>query len=82
MTKNTLIKISLLGVSGIILYQVLFNFILPIILFVVLISILKGLIKGFDQDENIQNPKAIDNTKDKNSVDKIISIKSEEVKTI
>ena len=52
MNKNSLIAFGLVGIAGIILYQVLFNFILPIALFVVLLYILKLLIKGFDQTEN------------------------------
>ena len=49
--KDILLAIGIVGLGGVMLYQVLFNFLLPIALFVVLLYILKLLIKGFDTSE-------------------------------
>ena len=53
MNKKLLINIFLVGLAGIIIYQVLLNFILPIALFVVLIPVLKFLIKGSDNSGSV-----------------------------
>ena len=79
MNKNSLIAFGLVGIAGIILYQVLFNFILPIALFVVLLYILKLLIKGFDQTENITTSDVLKEKPNESSVKNVVPISSEEL---
>ena len=80
MNKNSLIAIGLVGIAGIILYQVLFNFILPIALFVVLLYILKLLIKGFDQSETITTSDVLKKKPNDSYVKNAVPISSEEIK--
>ena len=82
MNKNSLITIGLVGIAGIILYQILFNFILPIALFVVLIYVLKLLIKGSDSSENATNAKPIEDHPDNSSAKNVVPIKPKKVKTV
>ena len=77
-TKNTVITIILVALTGIIFFKVLFAFILPIILFVVLMSILKGLIKGFDEDQVTVNSEIVENNLNGNSVKNIVTITLED----
>ena len=49
--KNTLIAICVIAIGGIVLYQVLFNFIFPIALLLFLLYVLKLLIKGENNEE-------------------------------
>ena len=53
-STNTLIAIVVIGVGGVILYQLLLNFIFPIALFVLLLYVLKYLIKGFENNDEIE----------------------------
>mgnify|MGYP001461936328 CR=1 FL=1 len=77
-TKNTIITIFLVALSGIILYKILFAFIMPIILFVALISILKGLIKGFEEDQKPENTEMLDNNPNEKIGGNIVTITLED----
>tara|TARA_B100000214_G_scaffold270523_1_gene200903 strand:- start:62 stop:307 length:246 start_codon:yes stop_codon:yes gene_type:complete len=77
-TKNTIITIFLVALSGIILYKILFAFIMPIILFVALISILKGLIKGFEEDQKPENTELLDNNPNEKIGGNIVTITLED----
>tara|TARA_B100000965_G_scaffold168507_1_gene140522 strand:- start:290 stop:523 length:234 start_codon:yes stop_codon:yes gene_type:complete len=77
MNKKYIYQPILVILALIIVYKVLLNFILPIILFVALLSILRGLIKGFDNNQDPETSGVIDNNSDK-----VISINSEEVKSV
>tara|TARA_Y100001968_G_scaffold167223_1_gene153168 strand:+ start:1212 stop:1457 length:246 start_codon:yes stop_codon:yes gene_type:complete len=77
-TKKSIITIVSVGLSGVILYKILFAFIMPIILFVVLISILKGLIKGFEEDQNQANTESPDNNLNENNSGNIVTITLED----
>jgi len=77
MNKKYIYQPILVILALIIVYKVLLNFILPIILFVALLSILRGLIKGFDNNQDPETSVVIDNNSDK-----VISINSEEVKSV
>ena len=82
MNKNNLIVIGLVGLAGILLYQVLFNFILPIALFVVLLYILKLLIKGFDKNEDIIEAKPLKDNIENSSNENVVPIQTiEDIQT-
>ena len=65
--KDILLAIGIVGLGGVMLYQVLFNFLLPIALFVVLLYILKLLIKGFDTSEEEEEEETTELLRDKSN---------------
>ncbi len=75
--KNTLIAICVIAIGGIVLYQVLFNFIFPIALLLFLLYVLKLLIKG-ENNEEIKDYQFVDANPNSVPTENVVSIESEE----
>ena len=74
--KNTPIAICLVGIAAVILYQIVFNLILPISMLIFDLYILKILLKDFENIEEISGFNLLENRVDSTTVKDDLLVKS------